>query len=48
MLRPDGRECREHITMAGMCDDAGQQEIRAAEERIAPAASAARAEVAQN
>ena len=30
-----------------MCDDAGQQRLRTAEERLAPAASAARAEVAQ-
>ena len=30
-----------------MCDDAGQQRLRTAEERLAPAASAARAERAQ-
>ena len=30
-----------------MCDDAGQQRLRTVEERLAPAASAARAEVAQ-
>ena len=29
-----------------MCDDAGQQRLRAAEERLAPTALAARAEVA--
>ena len=28
MLRLDGRECREHITMASMCDNASQQEVR--------------------
>ena len=30
-----------------MCDDAGQQRLRTAEERLAPAASATRTEVAQ-
>ena len=41
--RPHGKECREAV----MCDDAGQQRLRTAEERLSPAASAARAEVAQ-
>ena len=42
------KECRENIRVAVMCDDAGQQRLpTAAEERLAPAASAARAEVAQ-
>ena len=45
--RPHGKECRERIRAAVMCDDAGQQRLRTAEERLAPAASAARAEVAQ-
>ena len=45
--RPHGKECRERIRVAVMCDDAGQQRLRTAEERIVPAASAARAEVAQ-
>ena len=45
--RPHGKECRERIRAAVMCDDAGQQRLRTAEERLSPAASAARAEVAQ-
>ena len=45
--RPPGKACRECIRAAVMCDDAGQQRLRAAEDRLAPAASAARAEVAQ-
>ena len=45
--RPHGKECRGRIRVAMMCDDAGQQRLRTAEERLAPAASAARAEVAQ-
>ena len=45
--RPHGEECRERIRVAMMCDDAGQQRLRTAEERLAPAASAASAEVAQ-
>ena len=47
MSRPHGKECRELVRVAMMCDDAGQQRLRTAEERLAPAASAARAEVAQ-
>ena len=38
---------RERIRVAMMCDDAGQQRLRTAVERLAPAASAARAEAAQ-
>ena len=45
--RPHGKECRERIRLAMMCDDADQQILRTAEERLAPAASAAGAEVAQ-
>ena len=45
--RPLGKECRERIRVAMTCDDAGQQRLRTAEERLAPAASAARAEAAQ-
>ena len=45
--RPHGEECRQRIRVAMMCDDAGQQRQRAAEERLAPAAPAARAETAQ-
>ena len=45
--RPHGKECRERIRVAMMCDDAGQQRLRTAKERLAPAAPAARAEVAQ-
>ena len=45
--RPHGEECRERVRVAMMCDDAGQQRLRAAEERLAPAASATRAETAQ-
>ena len=45
--RPHGKECRERIRVVMMCDDAGQKRLRTAEERLAPAASAARAEVAQ-
>ena len=47
VLRPHGKECRERIEVARVCDDAGQQRLRTVEERLAPAASAARAEVAQ-
>ena len=45
--RPHGKECRERIRVSMMCDDAGQQRLRTVEERLAPAASAARAEAAQ-
>ena len=45
--KPHGKECRERIRVAMMCDDAGQQRLRTAEERLAPAASAARAEAVQ-
>ena len=45
VLRPHGKECRERIRVDTMCDDVGQERLRAAEERLAPA-SAARAEVA--
>ena len=45
--RPHGKECRERIRVAMMCDDAGQQRLRTAEEGLVPAASAARAEAAQ-
>ena len=45
--RRHGKECRERIRVAIMCDDAGQQKLRTTEERLAPAASAARAEAAQ-
>ena len=45
--RPHGKECRERIRVAMMCEDAGQQRLRTAEERLAPAASAARAEAAR-
>ena len=47
VLRLHGKECRERIGVTRMCDDAGQQRLRTAEERLAPAAPAARAEVAQ-
>ena len=47
MLRPHGKECRGRIGVTRMCHDAGQQRLRTVEERLAPAASAARAEVAQ-
>ena len=47
VLRPHGKECRDRIGVTRMCDDAGQQRLRTVEERLAPAASAARAEVAQ-
>ena len=40
VLRPHGKECRERIRTAVMCDDAGQPRLRTAEERLAPAASA--------
>ena len=43
---PHGKECRERIRVAMVCDDAGQERLRAAEERLAPVASAARAEEA--
>ena len=46
-LRPDGKECRERIRGDTKCDDAGQQRLRAAEERLPPAAPPARAEVAR-
>ena len=42
-----GKECRKRIRAAVMCDNAGQQRLRPMEERLAPAASAARAKVAQ-
>ena len=45
--RLHGKEWRERIRTAAMWDDAGQQRHRTVEERLAPAASAARAEVAQ-
>ena len=45
--RRHGEECRQRIRVAMMCDDAGQQRLRTAEERLAPAAPAARAESAQ-
>ena len=45
--RLHGKECWERISLAMMCDDAGQQRLRTAEERLAPTASAARAEVVQ-
>ena len=45
--RPHGKECRERIRAAVMCDDAGQQRLRTAEERLTLGASAARGEVAQ-
>ena len=47
MSRLHGKECRERIRAALMCDDAGKQRLRKAEKRLAPAASAARAEAAQ-
>ena len=47
MSRPHGKECRERIRVAMMCDDPGQQRLHTAKERLAPAASAARAEAAQ-
>ena len=47
LSRPHGEECRQRIRVAMMCDDACQQRLRTAEERLAPAASAARAETAQ-
>ena len=34
------KECRERIRVAMMCDDAGQQRLRTAEERLAPASAA--------
>ena len=40
-----GKECRERIRVAVMCDE-GQQRLRMAEERLAPEASATRAEAA--
>ena len=48
LTRFHGKECRERIRAAMMCDDAGQQRLRTAEERLAPAALAARAEAAQD
>ena len=47
VLRPHGKECRERIGVTRMCHDAGQQRLHAVQDRLAPAASAARAEVAQ-
>ena len=47
MARPRGKECRERIKVDTMWHDEGQEKLRAAEKRLAPAASAARAEVAQ-
>ena len=47
MSRPHGEECRERIRVAIMCDDAGKQRLFTAEDRFAPAASAARVEVVQ-
>ena len=44
--RLHGKECRERIRVVMMCDDAGEQRLRTAEERLAPGASAARAEAA--
>ena len=38
VVRSHGKECRERIGVAMMCDDAGQQRLRTAEERLAPAA----------
>ena len=40
VLRPHGKECRERVRTAVMCDDAGQPRLRTAEWRLAPAASA--------
>ena len=45
--RPHGKGCRERNRTAVMCDDAGQQRLRTAEKQLAPAASATRAEEAQ-
>ena len=45
--RPHGKECRERIEVAVMCDEAGQQRLCTAKERLASAASATRAGVAQ-
>ena len=45
--RLHGKECRERIRVAMMCDVTGQQRLRTAEERLASAASAARAEAVQ-
>ena len=45
--RLHGKECRERVRVDMMCDDAGQQRLHTAEKRLAPAASAARAEAAQ-
>ena len=47
VLKPHGKECRERIGVTRMCNDAGQQMLHTVEERLAPAASAARAEVSQ-
>ena len=48
VLRPSRQGVpRERVRMARLCDDAGQQKTRAAEEQLTPVASAARAEVAQ-
>ena len=47
LFKPHDKECREGIRVDTMCDDVGQERLRAAEERLAPAASAARAGVAQ-
>ena len=43
VVRPHGKECRERVKVASMCHDEGQEKLRAAEVRLAPAASAARA-----
>ena len=43
VTKPHGKDCRERIRVAMMCDDAGQQRLRTAEERLAPAALATKA-----
>ena len=43
--RPHGKECRERIRAPVMCDDADQERLRAAKERLAPTASGAGAQV---
>ena len=45
-LRPHDKKCRNCIRVDTMCTAAGQKMLRAAEERLAPAAWAARVEVA--
>ena len=47
VLRPHGKECPMRIGVTRMCDDTGQRRLHTVEERLAPAASAAVAEVAQ-